>query len=167
MLTAVRTSELRFAEWTEIEDLDGKEPLWRIPTSHMKMEKPHLVQLSKQAVVILREARQLYPKSKMIFPSEESRSGIMSENAMLYALYYLGYKGKATIHGMRGTFSTILNENGYNKDWIEVQLAHTDDDEIRAAYNSALWLPQRRKMLQWWADYLDEQKSVVLKITPK
>ena len=159
MHTAVRTDELRFAEWHEIEELDGEQPMWRIPPERMKMDKPHMVPLSSQAVTILKEARRLYPKSKLIFPSEESRTGAMSENAMLYALYYMGYKGKATVHGFRGTFSTILNENDFAADWIEVQLAHTEDDKVRAAYNAAKYLPQRRKMLQWWSDYLDRSSG--------
>ena len=155
MQTAVRTDELRFAEWHEIEGLDSDRPMWRIPPERMKMDKPHMVPLSSQAVTILKEARRLYPKSKLIFPSEESRTGAMSENAMLYALYYMGYKGKATVHGFRGTFSTVLNENDFAADWIEVQLAHTEDDKVRAAYNAAKYLPKRREMLQWWSDYLD------------
>lgn len=159
MLAVPRTNELRFAEWPEIEKLDSDAPLWRIPAARMKMDKPHMVPLSTQAVAILKEARRLYPKSKVIFPSEESRSGVMSENAMLYALHYLGYKGKATVHGLRGTFSTICNENGFNSDWIELCLAHTDDDEVRAAYNAALWLPQRRTMLQWWGNFLTAQEA--------
>ena len=154
LLTAVRTDELRFAPWSEIEELDGKAPLWRIPAERMKMTRPHFVPLAPQAVAILKEARALYPKSSVIFPSEESRSGIMSENAMLYALYNLGFKGKATVHGFRGTFSTILNENGFNSDWIEIQLAHSENDDVRAAYNAAQWFPQRRKMMCWWADFL-------------
>src|SRR5262249_40545904 len=94
ILTAVRTDELRFAPWTEIEDLDGKAPLWRIPPERMKMERPHLVPLAPQAVTILKRARELYPKSKLIFPSQESRTGMMSENCLLYAIYHLGFKGK-------------------------------------------------------------------------
>lgn len=163
ILTAVRTDELRFALWTEIEDLDGGAPLWRIPAQRMKQVNremgDHLVPLARQAVAILKQARELYPESKLIFPSQESRSGVMSENCLLYAIYHLGYKGKATTHGFRSTFSTVLNEKGFNGDWVETQLAHADDDEARAAYNSALWLPQRRAMMTWWADFLDRARG--------
>jgi integrase len=165
LLTAVRTNELRFAPWSEIEDLYGV-PLWRIPPERMKQTRPHLIPLAPQAVTILKEARALYPASQLLFPSEESRSGIMSENAMLYALYNLGFKGKATVHGFRGTFSTILNENGFNSDWIEIQLAHSEDDDVRAAYNAAQWLPQRREMMCWWANYLDELRKDSFRRSP-
>jgi integrase len=157
LYTGARTGEVRFATWQEIEDLDGSAPLWRIPAPRMKMKKPHLVPLTPQTVAVLREARALYPNSAAIFPSEESRSGFLSENAMLYLLYRIGFYQRATVHGFRGLFSTVLNENGFNSDWIEVQLAHTEDDEVRAAYNAAQWLPQRRQMLEWWSDYLDQR----------
>jgi integrase len=162
ILTAVRTDELRFASWTEIENLDGDAPIWRISAQRMKQVQremgDHLVPLAPQAVAIVRRARELYPDSKLIFPSQESRSGVMSENCLIYAIYHLGYKSKATTHGFRSTFSTVLNENGFNGDWIEIQLAHAEDDETRAAYNAALYLPQRRQMMCWWADFLDKAK---------
>jgi integrase len=161
ILTAVRTDELRFAPWNEIEDFDGDAALWRIPHERMKMGRPHLIPLAPQAVEILKQARSLYPDSKLIFPSQESRTGAMSENCLLYALYHLGYKGKATVHGFRSTFSTVLNEAGFNTDHIEIQLAHAEDDEVRAAYNAAQWLSQRRQMMQWWADYLDKIRGQI------
>jgi integrase len=159
ILTAVRTDELRFAPWSEIEELDGVAPLWRIPAERMKMRRPHLVPLALQAVAILKRARELYPESRLIFPSQESRTGVMSENCLLYAIYYLGLKGKTTVHGFRSTFSTVCNESGFNRDWIELQLAHTEDDDVRAAYNSAQWLPQRRQMMCWWANFLDKARN--------
>ncbi|MGB9026075.1 MAG: integrase arm-type DNA-binding domain-containing protein, partial [Rhodomicrobium sp.] len=159
ILTAVRTDELRFAPWSEIENLEGEAPLWRIPPERMKMTRPHLVPLAPQAVAILKRARTLYPESKLIFPSQESRTGFMSENCLLYAIYHLGFKGKATVHGFRSTFSTVLNENGFSSDWIELQLAHSENNDVRAAYNAAQWLPQRREMLEWWAAYLDKHAS--------
>jgi integrase len=155
IFAAVRTDELRFAPWCEIEELGGEAPLWRIPPERMKKPRPHLVPLAPQAVTILKRARELYPDSKLIFPSQESRTGVMSENCLLYALYHLGYKSKATVHGFRSTFSTVLNENGFSGDWIELQLAHAEDDETRAAYNAAQWLPQRRQMMCWWANFVD------------
>ena len=146
--TAVRTDELRLAEWSEI---DGD--LWRIPSEHTKMGRPHLVPLSDQAVEILEEARKL--GKPLLFPSEESRSGVMSENCMLYTLYRIGFKGRATVHGFRGLFSTTLNEQGFNRDWIELQLGHVEANRVRSAYNAAEWLPQRREMMQRWSDWLD------------
>jgi integrase len=79
----------------------------------------------------------------------------MSNNTMLYALYRMGYHGRATVHGFRSAASTTLNESGFNRDWIERQLAHAEENDVRAAYNAAEWLPDRRRMMQWWADHLD------------
>lgn len=153
MLAMVRTNETRFATWSEIEDLDGAAPLWRIPASRMKMGREHLVPLSRQAADVLKEmrARDFEDCNHHIFGLQNK---VISQNTMLYALYRMGYHGRQTVHGLRGLASTFLNEAEFNRDWIELQLAHDDDDEIRAAYNSAQWLPQRRKMLQFWADFL-------------
>lgn len=154
LLTFVRTSEVRFAQWDEFEDLDGPEPLWRIPDERMKMRAEHLVPLAKQAVSLLRDIKALTPGDDFLFPAP-TVSGVMSENTMIYALYRMGYHSRATVHGFRATASTVLNEKGFNRDWIERQLAHAERDEIRAAYNAAEWLPQRRKMMAWWADFLE------------
>lgn len=152
LLTFVRTAELRFARWSEFEGLEGDEPLWRIPAERMKMRRAHLVPLSPAAVEVLRQLKQLSGKSDLVLPAD-TRSGVISENTMLYALYRLGYHGRATVHGFRSTASTILNEQHFNRDWIEMQLAHTDGS-VRAIYNAAEWLPGRREMMAWWADYL-------------
>jgi integrase len=159
VLTMVRTTELRAAEWSEFEDLDKSKPLWRIPAERMKMRFEHLVPLSRQAVAALEELRALpgAGSSPYLFPSP-SREGYMSNNTMLFALYRLGYHSKATVHGFRGVASTILNEMGFPPDWIERQLAHDERNEVRGAYNSAQYLPGRRDMLQRWADWLDEVK---------
>lgn len=160
VLTFVRTSELRAARWEEFEGLEGREPLWRIPAERMKARFEHLVPLSPQAVAALKELAAL-PGSDangFLFPSP-SRDGCMSNNTMLYALYRLGWHGRATVHGFRGVASTILNEMGFNPDWIERQLAHDERDEVRGAYNSAQYLPGRRQMLQRWANWLDEVKA--------
>jgi integrase len=154
VLTFVRTTELRAAGWDEFEDLDGKAPLWRIPAGRMKRQLEHLVPLSRQAVAVLRDARALSGNSARVFPSP-GKGGCMSNNTMLYALYRMGYHGRATVHGFRTVASTILNEAGFNSDWIERQLAHVEDNEVRAAYNAAEWLPDRRQMMQRWADYLE------------
>lgn len=152
LLTFVRTAELRGAAWTEI-DLDKAE--WRIPAERMKMRDPHIVPLSRQAVSVLREMKPLSHNSKFVFPNQHKPSGQMSENTILYALYRMGYHSRATGHGFRSTASTVLNESGFSPDVIERQLAHSERDKVRAAYNHAQYLPERRKMMQWWADYLD------------
>jgi len=153
LLTFVRTAELRGAEWTEI---DFKKAEWRIPAERMKMKTQHIVPLSKQAVQTLRELQSLTGQWKCVFPNQQKPSGCMSENTILYALYRMGYHSRTTGHGFRSTASTILNEHGFMADVIERQLAHTEHDRVRAAYNHAQYLPERRKMMQWWADYLDK-----------
>jgi integrase len=157
ILTASRTEEIRFMDFSEFEDMDGDEPLWRIPPERMKKSRPHLVPLSRQAAEIVN--RRLIAKPKGLLFAHSTRSGTISENTMLFGLYRLGYKGKATIHGFRSTFSTIANENNWNSDWIEMALAHAPGNTIRSTYNAAKYLPQRRDLLQWWADFLDEQRN--------
>ena len=153
-LTFLRTTELRAGKWTELEDLDGKSAQWRVPAERMKMRLEHLVPLSRQAVAVLHELRALSGSSPNIFPSP-GKEGCMSSNTMLYALYRMGYHGRATTHGFRGVASTILNEsNLFNRDWIERQLAHVERNEVRRAYNAAEWMPDRRRMMQWWADHI-------------
>lgn len=156
LLTFVRTIELRGAARTEI-DFDKAE--WRIPPERMKMKEEHLVPLSRQAIEVLRELEKLTGHRQHVFPNQHKPSGCMSENTILYALYRMGYHSRATGHGFRSTASTILNENGFMPDVIERQLAHSERNKVRAAYNHAQYLPERRKMMQWWADYLDGVKQ--------
>lgn len=153
LLTFVRTTELRAALWTEI-DWDKAE--WRIPASRMKMKELHIVPLSHQAIALLRELQNHTGNREYLFPNQNKPANFMSENTMLYALYRMGYHSRSTGHGFRSTASTILNENGFMPDVIERQLAHGERNKVRAAYNHAQYLPERRKMMQWWADYLDE-----------
>ena len=153
LLSFVRTGELRGAEWAEI-DLAKAE--WRIPAERMKMREEHIVPLSRQAVAVLKELQPLTGRWKHVFPNQHKPTGQMSENTMLYALYRMGYHSRATGHGFRSTASTILNEHGFRADVIERQLAHSERNTVRAAYNHAQYLPERRKMMQWWADYLDK-----------
>ncbi len=157
-LTMVRTGELRGARWAEFEDLDGDEPLWRIPPERMKMSRPHLVPLPRQAVAIIGKLRPITGASPYLFPAP-TREGVMSNNTMLYALYRLGYHSRMTVHGFRGIASTLLNEANFDRDAIERQLAHDDDDKVRGAYNAAEYLPTRRNMLQWYANRLDTLKA--------
>lgn len=157
LLTFVRTTELRAANWSEI-DFDKAE--WRLPAERMKMKEEHIVPLSIQALAVLRELQNHTGNRQFIFPNQKNPfSAFMSENTMLYALYRMGYHSRTTGHGFRSTASTILNENGFMPDVIERQLAHSERNKVRAAYNHAQYLPERRKMMQWWADYLDEAAS--------
>ncbi|MCL5272695.1 MAG: tyrosine-type recombinase/integrase [Gammaproteobacteria bacterium] len=153
-LVFVRPGELRKAEWNEF-NLDAAE--WRIPADKMKMRSVHIVPLSKQALDILQELASLTGHGKYVFPGLRSSRRPMSETTILGALRRLGYTSdEMTGHGFRSMASTLLNEQGWNRDAIERQLAHAERNNIRAAYNYAEYLPERRKMMQWWADYLDE-----------
>lgn len=156
MLTAVRPGELRNAPWSEF-DLDNA--LWTIPPERMKMRRPHLVPLPKQAVAILRELQPFTGRFEFVFAGRNDPKRPMSENTINKCLADMGYKGRQTGHGFRHMLSTELNGKGYNKDWIERQLAHGDNDEIRATYNHAHYLDQRRGMMQWWADYLEQLET--------
>ncbi len=153
LLTFVRTNELRGALWSEV---DWEKSEWRIPAERMKMKELHIVPLSRQALVVLRELKEFAGRSEFVFPNQHNTTSFMSENTMLYALYRMGYHSRATGHGFRSTASTILNEHEFRPDVIERQLAHSERNRVRAAYNHAQYLPERRKMMQWWADYLDE-----------
>ncbi len=151
-LLFVRPGELRKAEWSEIH-LEKAE--WRIPAEKMKMRAVHIVPLSIQAVAILRELHPLTGTGKHVFPGARNRNRPMSENTVNAALRRLGYsKDDMTGHGFRSMASTILNEQGWNRDAIERQLAHGERDSIRAAYNYAEHLPERREMMQHWSNYL-------------
>lgn len=163
--TMVRTTEARWARKSEFENLDGKQPLWRIPGGRMKMHREHLVPLAPQVVPKIKRLMSLAGNSEWFLPqlaptkSKGQAHPVVSENTFLYALYRMGYHSRATVHGFRGTASTVLNEHEFNPDWIELQLAHVDEDKIRGTYNSAQWITGRRKMLCWWSDYLDKQKA--------
>lgn len=153
----VRHTELRMMEWLE---LDFEEALWRIPAEKMKMETMHLVPLSTQAISIIRELQPLTGNGKYVFPGILSSNKPISENTLLSALRRLGYtKEDMTVHGFRSMASTRLNELGWNRDAIERQLAHIEQNQVRAAYNHAEYLSERRKMMQYWADYLDSLLS--------
>jgi len=155
-LVFVRPGELRKAEWDEF-DLDGGE--WRIAAERMKMREQHLVPLSAQAVAILRELHPFTGSGRYVFPSIRSMAEPMSENTITVSLRRMGYTGdEMTGHGFRSMASTLLHEQGWPSDVIERQLAHAERNKIKAAYNFAEHLPQRRKMMQAWADYLDGLK---------
>lgn len=154
-LVFLRPIELTRAEWAEI-DLDKAE--WRIPADKMKMKALHIIPLPTQAVAILREVHTLSGRGKYVFPSVSSSTKSMAKNTILAALRSMGYTpAQMTAHGFRHMASTLLNEHGFNADAIERQLAHKASG-VRATYNAAEYLPERRRMMQHWADYLDGLK---------
>lgn len=176
-LTLVRTAELRGARWSEI-TLDGESPTWIIPPERMKMKTrgdraagAHVVPLSRQAVEILREIKELGSAGSLVLPHERKPDKPLSENAFLYALGALGYKGRMTGHGFRAVASTLLNEAGFPTAMVDAQLAHEKTDDVSRRYNRAEYLDRRRLMLQWYADALDRlqggepPRSVVLERT--
>ena len=154
-LTFVRKSELTYAKWNEF---DLEKALWKIPAERMKMRIEHVVPLSKQTICLLRFIKQCYPSNHYVINNGKSDTPI-PDNALMQALYWMGYKHKMTIHGFRAIASTILNEHEFRVDVIERQLAHSESNKVRRAYNRAEYMTERISMMQWWADYLE-------KITP-
>lgn len=150
-LSFTRTVELIGAKW---EEFDLEAAVWIVPAERMKMKTEHVVPLSRQALAILAELKEIGGGSRFVFPGR-NRDKPISNNTLLFALYRLGYKGKMTGHGFRAVASTILNETGFRADVVERQLAHCERNEVRGAYNRAEYLPERRQMMQHWADYLD------------
>jgi integrase len=156
ILTATRPGEVRGARWAEF-DLDAA--LWVIPAERMKMRAEHRVPLSRQAVEVLRSMQALSGHRELVFPSPVYPSKPLSENTFNSALARIGYKNTATAHGFRALFSTVANECGWNPDVIERQLAHKEQNEIRAAYHRSTYMQDRERLMQWWADYLDGRKA--------
>jgi len=152
-LTAVRPGELRQAPWAEF---DLERATWTIPAERMKARRPHVVPLPRQAVAILLQLQEITGRYELVFAGANPQRP-MSENTVNKALRLMGYEGRQTGHGFRHLLSTELNGRGYNKDWIERQLAHGDTDEIRGTYNHAAYVEQRREMMQAWADSIDAQ----------
>lgn len=159
--TFVRVGELRGMRRDEFKE-DGA--IWVVPPLRVKGEKvaklPHVVPMSRQARAVVQELLQIVSDQPLVMESPLRRGHPISENTLLFALYRLGYRGRMTAHGFRALASTVLNEqSGFEKDVIERQLAHQESDDVRAAYNRAQYLPQRRELMQWWADWLDQQHS--------
>ncbi|HCQ3841384.1 TPA: tyrosine-type recombinase/integrase, partial [Escherichia coli] len=148
MLTGVRTQEMRFATWEEINLEKG---IWEIPAERMKMRRPHIVPLSTQVIEIFQQLKPITEHYPYIFIGRNNRTKPISKESVSQVIELLGYKGRATGHGFRHTMSTILHEHGFNSAWIELQLAHADKNNIRGTYNHALYLDKRRDMLQWYA----------------
>lgn len=159
MLTFVRQGELRYAKWRDI-DFIAKE--WRIRPETTKMKEEHIVPLAERALALLKELKTITGQSEYLFPSQQRRKHpVMSENTVNDVIGRMGYKGKIVAHGFRALASTILNEsNVFNKDAIERQLAHMERNQVRAAYNRAEYLDERRKMMEWWAQYIFTIKAI-------
>lgn len=148
-LTFVRKNELVLSKWDEF-DLDNA--IWKIPADRMKMRIDHVVPLSKQAITLLSHIKKTYPSNDYVFHKANKP---LVDHAMIYALYWMGYKHRMTVHGFRAIASTILNENSFRADVIERQLAHTEANQVRRAYNRAQYMKERTEMMSWWGDYLE------------
>ena len=157
LLTFVRTAELLEAKWAEF-DMKGK--TWVIPSERMKMRKAHIVPLSKQVLKLLENLKAANGKYEFILPSQTAPRKPMSNNTILYALYRMGYKGKTTGHGFRALAMTAIKEKlGYRHEVVDRQLAHAHRNSVDAAYDRAQFLDDRKKMMQDWADYIDNLKK--------
>ena len=153
----LRPGELRRAEWSEI-DFEKKQ--WRIPAEKMKMRRIHIIPLAEQAISILKQIQPLTGNGKYVFPSVRTKDRPMSENTVTAALRRMGFtKQEMTAHGFRGMASTLLYENGFKSEIIEMQLAHAERNQVKAAYNHAEYLKERTEMMTWWANYLDGLKK--------
>jgi integrase len=151
-MTFVRKSELLYAKWAEF-DLNAK--LWKIPAERMKMRVEHTVPLSTRALSVLKELQEKFPSDEYLFHNGDSSKPIR-DNALIEALYWMGYKNQMTAHGFRAIASTVLNEREFRADVIERQLAHIDGNQVRRAYNRAEYMEERMEMMAWWSDYLYE-----------
>lgn len=156
LLTMVRKSELLKATWDEV-DIDGAE--WRVPAARMKMRLAHVVPLCTQAAHLFSDLHRLACGSRYVLPGVGDPHKSMGENTISSMLHAIGYKGRLTAHGLRATASTVLNEQGFRPEVIDRQLAHAERSKVVAAYNRATYLAERRRMMQWWADYLDRLRA--------
>ena len=165
MLTFLRSTELRGGQWNEI---DFDVAMWTVPAQRMKHEKtapkpPHAVPLADWTLELLAELKEITGNTPFLFPSRTKTDGFISDATISRIIERMGYKGRVTPHGFRALASSILNEQGYNPDAIERQLAHVEEDRIRAAYNRADYMDERREMMQWYSDYLRERYRQALK----
>ncbi len=152
----VRNNELTHMEWSEI---NVEKAEWRIPAAKMKRRHMHIVPLARQSLEILATMRQFSGQGQYVFPGI-GRAKHLGPCTLVNALRHMGYKpNEFCVHGFRSMASTLLNEQGYNPDWIERQLAHKEPNSVRAAYNFAQYLPERRAMMEAWADYLDSLRD--------
>ena len=156
MHTAVRTGELRSARWI---DFDLRRMEWRVPAEKMKMRREHVVPLSRQSLELLDRLREISGDQEWLFPNQQGRvHPTMSENTINALIHRMGYQGRIVGHGFRSLFSTILNEEGFNRDAIERQLAHQERNAVRAAYNRAEYLTERKELMAWWSNFLSQEE---------
>ena len=158
-LTFVRKNELLQAKWDEF---DLNKAIWKIPAGRMKMRIEHVVPLSKQALAILNYIKLVYPNDDYVFHKANKR---LVDHSLIYALYWMGYKHRMTVHGFRAIASTILNENEFRPDVIERQLAHTEANQVRRAYNRAQYMNERIEMMNWWGNYLEKMTPFNVNLT--
>ncbi|MDF1816413.1 MAG: tyrosine-type recombinase/integrase [Verrucomicrobiales bacterium] len=155
LMTALRTGELRYGKWA---DIDWEKRQWLIPAGYTKMKRDHIVPLSDYSLAILHDQKKISGNGQWIFPNLQNRvHPVMSEGTILSLINRMGYKGQIVGHGFRSMFSTIMNENGFNRDAIERQLAHVESNMVRAAYNRAEYMQERREMMQWWSDFIESK----------
>lgn len=161
LITFVRTGELRQAEWSEF---DLGMAIWRIPASKMKMGREHLVPLSSRSLELLAKLRKITGADTYLFPNQRTKGAVMTSTTVNRALERIGYGGRLSGHGFRGTASTFLNEAGYSAHIIEKQMAHDKKNTVEASYNHAQYLVERSKMMQFWADFVASEKTNVVPI---
>ena len=156
----VRPAEASNATWDEI---DWEQKLWTIPKERMKRKKTHLIPLTDTVLELLRLQKEAHPSTNFVFPSHNSRNRPINSQTANSAIKRIGYKNQLVSHGLRSIASTVLNNKEFNRDIIEIQLAHIDQDKVRQTYNNADYLKQRREMLNWWSDYIDHQAAIAFK----
>ena len=166
MLTFLRSTELRGGQWNEI-DFDAA--IWTVPAQRMKHEKtapkpPHAVPLADWTLELLAELKELTGNTPFLFPSRTKTDGFISDATISRIIERMGYKGRVTPHGFRSLASSVLNEQGFNPDAIERQLAHIENNKIRAAYNRADYLNERKEFMQWYSDFLQERYNQALQL---
>ena len=166
MLTFLRSTELRGGQWNEI-DFDAA--MWTVPAQRMKHEKtapkpPHAVPLADWTLELLAELKELTGNTPFLFPSRTKTDGFISDATISRIIERMGYKGRVTPHGFRSLASSVLNEQGFNPDAIERQLAHIENNKIRAAYNRADYLNERKEFMQWYSDFLRERYNQALQL---
>ncbi|RUO79097.1 integrase domain-containing protein [Pseudidiomarina taiwanensis] len=155
--TMVRPNEAAGTRWSE---LDLEQKVWVIPASRMKRKQEHIVPLTDRALEIIQRLRPISGESKFLFPSDRHPSQHTNSQTANMAIKRMGYAGRLVAHGMRSIASTTLNEQGFAPDIIEAALAHTDQNQVRRAYNRSNYLDQRRAMMQWWSDHIEQSKSM-------
>ena len=166
MLTFLRSTELRGGQWNEI-DFDAA--IWTVPAQRMKHEKtapkpPHAVPLADWTLELLAELKELTGNTPFLFPSRTKTDGFISDATISRIIERMGYKGRVTPHGFRSLASSVLNEQGFNPDAIERQLAHIENNKIRAAYNRADYLNERKEFMQWYSGFLRERYNQALQL---